>query len=207
MSGVWWVLATILGIIVLVIGKVTLDLVNKEVQGWLAEVPLCVLRLARRRLPAELRDELYDQIGLEAELETILHHTYAKKPITALAKGLKFAFGHVVGLRRCARILGGPSVLAKLKAVLLRKRDRPLGQREPEPDDLMRLIRARLTEHYGSEKFATTDNKRGIQLTILTEEPHVVEFVDFIYRNGDTTYMIEAKDPGSGRIGPGPAME
>lgn len=169
MSGVWWVLAGILAPVVLVIGKVISDLVNKEIQGWLAETPLRVLRLARRRLPAELREELDDELGLEAELEMILHHTYAKRPITALIKGLKFAFGHVIGLRRCARILGAPSVMVRLKATLLRKRARPLEHSEPEPDDLMRLIRSRLTEQYGSERVTTKNNRRSVQVTFLTE--------------------------------------
>lgn len=198
MSVVWWTLAAILAVVVLVVGKVTLDLVNKEVQGWLAELPLHILRLARRRLPAELRNELYDQLGLEAELATILHHTYTKKPITALAKGLKFAFGHVFGLRRCARILGAPLVLARLKTVLFRRRARPPELSEPEPDDFMNLIRSRLIEQYGSERIAKAGNNRGVQLTLVTEGQRDADILaDLIFRSGDATYIVEAKDPGS----------
>lgn len=207
MSGVWWVLATILALIVLVIGKVVLDLVNKQVQGWLAELPLQVLRLARKRLPAELRDELYDQLGLEAELETILHHTYATKPITALVKGFTFAFGHVVGLRRCARILGAPSVMAKLKAILLRRRDRPLEQSELEPDQLMALIRTRLIEQYGSETVAKTGDNRGVRLTFATHGLRDVDIADLIYQYDDTTYIMQVKTLGFIGMCPGRPMQ
>jgi hypothetical protein len=100
------VAAAFLGLVVLVVGKVMLDMIGKEIEARLPGLCFAVLRLARWRLPAEMRAELHDEALLEDELRTILFHTYQEKPITSLAKGLRFASGCVTGARRNARAAG-----------------------------------------------------------------------------------------------------
>jgi hypothetical protein len=104
MNGLQWTLTVLVAVLSLVVGKVTLDMANKEIQARLFDLPLAILRVARWRLPVEMRKELYDDELLEDELRTILYHTYDSKPITAIIKGLGFATGHIYGLRRSARI-------------------------------------------------------------------------------------------------------
>lgn len=48
------------------------SLLTKETEGFIDALPGVMLRLARRRLPAEGRDDLYDEWA--AELHTALHH-------------------------------------------------------------------------------------------------------------------------------------
>jgi hypothetical protein len=106
MSTIGLIAATFVGVVALVIGKVILDLIGKEIEGRLPGLCFAVLRLARRRLPAELRAELHDEALLEEELRTILFHTYHEKPITSLINGFTFAFGCLAGARRNARAAG-----------------------------------------------------------------------------------------------------
>src|SRR6059036_3239051 len=106
MSTIGLVVAAFVGPVVLVVGKVTLDMIGKEIEGRLPGLCFVVLRVARRRLPEELRAELHDEALLEEELRTILFHTYQEKPITGLVNGLRFAFGCLSGARRNARAAG-----------------------------------------------------------------------------------------------------
>ncbi|HEV8560782.1 MAG TPA: hypothetical protein VGR06_31020 [Actinophytocola sp.] len=106
MSTIGLVAATLVGVVALVIGKVILDLIGKEIEGRLPGLCFAVLHLARRRLPAEMRAELHDEALLEEELRTILFHTYHERPITSLINGFTFAFGCLTGARRNARAAG-----------------------------------------------------------------------------------------------------
>jgi lipopolysaccharide/colanic/teichoic acid biosynthesis glycosyltransferase len=90
------------GALLLVVGKVCLDLASKQVQGWLFDLPFVVLRVARRRLPAALRVTHHDDESVP-ELKYILFDEYAIEPIVGLAKGLRFALGHVRGAKKLAR--------------------------------------------------------------------------------------------------------
>jgi lipopolysaccharide/colanic/teichoic acid biosynthesis glycosyltransferase len=99
-------LIAVLGsVLLLVLGKVCLDLASKQVQGWLFDLCFVMLRLARRRLPAELRVTWHDE-ELVPELKYILFDKYANEPIVGLYKGFRFAIGHVRGAKRLARESG-----------------------------------------------------------------------------------------------------
>lgn len=53
-------IALLVGLLLLVLGKVCLDLASKQVQGWLFDLCFMVLRVARRRLPIALRVAKHD---------------------------------------------------------------------------------------------------------------------------------------------------
>ena len=95
-------IAVLGGLLLLVLGKVCLDLASKQVQGWMFELCFLVLRVARRRLPTALRVARHDE-ELVPELKWILFDKYANEPIVGLYKGFRFAIGHVRGAKRLAR--------------------------------------------------------------------------------------------------------
>ena len=94
------VLVTFLLAITSTLAAATLgDLVSEEVRSRLDRLPLLIVRLAVRRLPAELRGE--QAAEWTAELHCIL--TGAKGlPVTRLARGIRFA----LGLLRSSRAIG-----------------------------------------------------------------------------------------------------
>ncbi len=89
------------GLVLLVAGKVMISLLAKEVEGRLDQVGFAILRIARWRLPAELREPLYDEAWLP-ELHYILEREEAR-PLTRLIQGLRYACGVAWSARTTAR--------------------------------------------------------------------------------------------------------
>jgi hypothetical protein len=87
MNAARWLAAAGSALLVLVAG----GLVSAEVRGRLDRLPFAVLRLARTRLPAGLRERVHDQEWIP-ELEHILQHAELL-PITRLVTGLRYAAG------------------------------------------------------------------------------------------------------------------
>lgn len=103
------VVATAAGLIVLLIGKVSLDLMSKELQGQVAQLPHRILRLAVRRLPSALRTQYFQD--WEAELDHILNRHEAR-PITRLLLGSRFAASLLRGARRLRKDHMGADAVA-----------------------------------------------------------------------------------------------
>lgn len=78
---------------------------DAEVQERLDRLPFAVLRLARRRVPAELRITLYDR-EWRPELESI-RDRFKATPITWLIVGTKFALGLLLHARQISRLRAG----------------------------------------------------------------------------------------------------
>ena len=95
-------IAVLAGLLLLVLGKVCLDLASKQVQGSLFDLCFVVLRVARRRLPAELRVARHDE-ELVPELKWILFDRYANQPVVGLYKGFRFALSNILGAKKLAR--------------------------------------------------------------------------------------------------------
>jgi hypothetical protein len=114
------------GLLLLVLGKVCLDLASKQVQGWLFDLCFLVLRWARRRLPVALRVAWHDE-ELVPELKYILFDEYANEPVVGLYKGFRFAIGHVRGAKGLARESGVERGLSQNK--ILPARWKGLAQR------------------------------------------------------------------------------
>jgi hypothetical protein len=89
--------AAAVSFIVLLLGKVSLDLVSKELQGQAEQLPHRILRLAARRLPSALRAQYSEE--WEDELDHILKWHDAR-PITRLFLGFRFVTSLFVGARR-----------------------------------------------------------------------------------------------------------
>lgn len=90
------------GFIALLVLPVAVNLLSKEVEGWLDLVPSMLLRLARRRLPTDQREAMYDE--WYAELHAALHRS-GDRPLTRLWLAVRFAAGLVLAARRVAREL------------------------------------------------------------------------------------------------------
>ncbi|MGW9195557.1 cell division protein SepF [Micromonospora chersina] len=69
---------------------VVVNLLAKETETLLGAFPVLLLRIARRRVPHGVRDDLYEE--WLAELAEALHGT-AERPLTRLWLGLRFASG------------------------------------------------------------------------------------------------------------------
>jgi transcriptional regulator with XRE-family HTH domain len=80
-----------------------MNLATREAEGWLFRVPPWLLRLASRRVPAAVRDDLYEE--WTAELQIILRDT-ADRPLTRLVRGTQYALGFLLTSRQIARALG-----------------------------------------------------------------------------------------------------
>ncbi|WP_212824272.1 DUF4407 domain-containing protein [Polymorphospora rubra] len=100
MNVVWVVAAFVGGLLLAVLS----DLISDEVRGRLDQVPFQLLRLAARRLPAQLRNDIYLHEWMP-ELHHILRREEAK-PITRLYHGLRFAAGLLRSGPQIARELG-----------------------------------------------------------------------------------------------------
>ncbi|KAA9376034.1 PrsW family intramembrane metalloprotease [Microbispora cellulosiformans] len=90
------VLVSICGFLLgsLVLG-VAVELAAREVEGRLDQVPWLILRLARRRLHPEIRDEVFDD-EWAPELHFILQSS-GGLPLTRFVRGARFAFGLLIG--------------------------------------------------------------------------------------------------------------
>lgn len=97
MSAINVVAAAAVSFIVLLLGKVSLDLMSKEMQGQAEQLSHRILRLAARRLPSALRTQYSED--WEAELDHILKRHDAR-PITRLLLGFGFATSLLRGARR-----------------------------------------------------------------------------------------------------------
>jgi hypothetical protein len=75
--------------VVAVVTTVIMNMAATELQAWLDELCFVLLRLARRRLPADLRDPLHDEEWVP-ELHHILRRGEAR-PITRLAQGIAYS--------------------------------------------------------------------------------------------------------------------
>lgn len=95
----WGIIGFLIVLVVTTVG----DLVSEELRGRLDRMPYAVLRVAIRRLPAELRQS----VGNEwlAELHHILHHAKGL-PLTRLVSAVPFALGLLRTARRIGRELG-----------------------------------------------------------------------------------------------------
>jgi hypothetical protein len=91
----------VIGTVVLV--PVVVGLISKEVEGWLDLAPIGLLRLARRRLPADQRDVLYEEWA--AELHEALHGTESR-PLTRLWLGIRYSAGLLRAAPKVAREIG-----------------------------------------------------------------------------------------------------
>ncbi|MCA1708610.1 MAG: hypothetical protein LC808_37150 [Actinobacteria bacterium] len=89
MSATGAIVATSVGFVALLLGKVALDLMSRELQGQVAQLPHRILKLAARRLPSSLYARYLDEWGIE--LDYILDR-YDARPVTRLARGLAYAF-------------------------------------------------------------------------------------------------------------------
>lgn len=77
-----------------VVAAALLELLKDELRGQIERIPFALLRLARRRVPADLRETLYDHEWLPE-----LHHIVAdaeRLPITCLVQGTAYALGLVM---------------------------------------------------------------------------------------------------------------
>ena len=83
------ILRYICGLVVLVLVAAVGELVSDEIRARLDRIPLALLAAAARRLPAELRGELYTEAWLP-ELQYILQGDEAM-PITRLIHGTRYA--------------------------------------------------------------------------------------------------------------------
>jgi hypothetical protein len=87
---------------VIIVAVIT-SLVTQEATGWLDMVPGWLLRLARCRLPLNIRYAVYDEWA--AELDTALHHM-GGRPLSRLVFGIRYAAGLLRTARRIASELG-----------------------------------------------------------------------------------------------------
>jgi transcriptional regulator with XRE-family HTH domain len=86
----------------ILVGVLT-GLLTREAEGRLDALPRFLLRLARRRLPEDSRNDLYDEWS--AELHAALHATEGR-PLARLILGTRFAAGLLRSARRIASGLG-----------------------------------------------------------------------------------------------------
>lgn len=100
-----WLLAAVLAFMLLVLGKVLVNLATKEIEGRLDQLPFVILRVARWRLPAELREPMHDDLWLPDLCEAMRRDV--ERPLTRLIKGLCFSASLVVRAGRTARAADG----------------------------------------------------------------------------------------------------
>ncbi|MGI5238583.1 hypothetical protein [Dactylosporangium sp. CA-139066] len=80
------------------------NMIAKEMETRLERLPYAILRLARRRLPAEYRQTVHDEEWLP-ELIAIVRDTDGL-PITRLIRGVDFAMGLLLVAPKMSRALG-----------------------------------------------------------------------------------------------------
>jgi hypothetical protein len=105
MTLVWGLLTFLAGIaITAILG----DLFSEEIRGRLELLPYTLIRLAVRRLPPDVRDDLAEEWA--AELHVILRGTEAL-PITRLYRGARYALGLLRAAKEVGHLLSGPPSL------------------------------------------------------------------------------------------------
>jgi hypothetical protein len=92
----------LVGGILTVIGGLLATLAQDEIKGWLGRVPFVLLRVARQRLPSDVRDTLYDEWF--AELAVKMDAT-SDRPITRLVLGMRFSVGLIRSGRRVGALM------------------------------------------------------------------------------------------------------
>ncbi|MGW4364509.1 hypothetical protein ACWEKT_02595 [Nocardia takedensis] len=101
----------------LVAGKVLVSLLSKEIEGRMDQLGYAILRLARRRLPNELRASLHDEEWLP-ELDSILER-HRDRPVTKLVWSLRFSVPLLLGgAVRTARIVQPRPPFARIRPAL-----------------------------------------------------------------------------------------
>ncbi|MFY1698520.1 hypothetical protein [Solwaraspora sp. WMMA2101] len=78
------------------------DMISEEVRTRLDQLPHALVRLAARRMPASMRDELLEE--WQGELYEFLHGAEAM-PVTRLVRGLRYATGLLWTTPKVARAL------------------------------------------------------------------------------------------------------
>jgi|SRR5215211_578371 len=96
-------LAFLAGLVGAILVGVLINLATKEAEAWLDVLPGWLLRLARRRLPASHRVDLYGEWA--AELHMALHNTEGR-PISRLVLGIRYSIGLLRTARKIADELG-----------------------------------------------------------------------------------------------------
>jgi hypothetical protein len=91
-------------VLLAVLAAALLELLKDEVRGQIERIPYGLLRLARARVPAELRESLYDREWLP-ELRHILEGA-DRLPLTCLLRGIRYALGILGAARVIADELG-----------------------------------------------------------------------------------------------------
>lgn len=94
---------TLVALLAAITGAAAGELVSEEIRGRLDHLPRRLLRLAARRLPPSLREDLLDE--WDAELHEILRGVEAL-PVTRLIRGARFALGLFRAGPRIGRELG-----------------------------------------------------------------------------------------------------
>jgi hypothetical protein len=90
-------------ILLAVLAAAFLELLKDELRGQIERIPYGLLRLARARVPAELREPLYDREWLP-ELRHILKGS-DRLPLTCLLRATRYALGLLGAARAVAREL------------------------------------------------------------------------------------------------------
>ena len=96
--------AIIVGVLAALAVTFLSDLISEEIRNRLDRLPRALMRLAARRLPDDVREDLRDD--WLAELEIFLHGCEAL-PVTRLIRGTGFALGLVRAARAIGRDLSG----------------------------------------------------------------------------------------------------
>lgn len=122
------ILAVVGGFTALVLGKVALSMVSKEIEGRLGNIGYVLLRLARRRLPSDLREMLHDEEWLP-EMDDI-QLRYKDQPITRLAWSLRYSAPLLLwGASRTGRVIQPTPPVGPLIRILVAYRLRGLAMR------------------------------------------------------------------------------
>ena len=110
------------------LGKVALSMVSKEIEGRLGNIGYVLLRLARRRLPSDLREMLHDEEWLP-EMDDI-QLRYKDQPITRLAWSLRFSVPLLLwGASRTGRVIQPKTPVVPLIRLVVAYRLRGLAMR------------------------------------------------------------------------------
>ncbi len=102
MKGIVPVVIALAGILVMTVLR---GIATDEIRGQLDRLPFALLRLARKRVPRELRVKLHDE-EWEPELWYILQRQEAR-PISRLVGGTLYAWGLLLKARQISRMRAG----------------------------------------------------------------------------------------------------
>lgn len=145
-----------------------LGLLAREAEGWVELAPKGLLWLARRRLPTDLRDRLYEEWS--AELYAAVHDADGR-PISRLVLGLRFAAGLLWAARSVAAELGNvraesdeslerpPSPVADFAAALTASGGRVEIILDDEVSDGRRWLLPAIPDALGPDAMFMVDNE------------------------------------------------